>query len=1004
MVSNKQLYYFSVLLALLIHGPMLFVSFENTYDAFVHIFFAEHYASNWFDHWNYKWYTGFTVTSYPPQVHMLIALISKLIGLKGGFICVTLVSVVLFIRGVFYFSQLWVSERSAAYASCAATVCSSYVEAVHIFGQLPSIAGIAILLNVLPVIYSWVITKKKRYLLLSLGLLSIITTTHHVTTIFGMVFFIFPVLGLALMDKAALKHGSITIKYFLLALKDDFFSLLFFGICSIIVTVGSIFPYWYWSKSDPISQIPIPHGSRDSFIEVMSSGLVFFLIPWGLMLLFLPYLFHSVFKRRNLILGISISLAFVLGTGGTTPIPLKLLGETAFNILTLDRFTYWATILSLPFWGDFLFQFIQGGLKQHIISKIGSTGFKITLVIFAFVTVGSTIFIMNIGYFRPFQPKKIDIQPIQNFLSRDNHDQWRYLTLGFGDQVAWLAANTDAQSIDGNYHSARRLPEMTTRIVERLENAKYQGLQGLGALHQFLTVPEKYNLKYIFNNDKFYEPILYFSGWNNVQRLENNIDIWEKPDVPKLPELLPRKHISKTQQLMWSIYPISILSIVLLSFLFSFLLKFPLKEKLTYDIPAYSSHWTYHIMWAIIVALVIALFFANQKLKNRPHQSPESITTAFFNALDFKYFDQVYDFYDPENKPSKEQIFLDISLEDGIINSFGKLNALQLENTIENENEALVKVTAEWITSMKAYSTQHDIRVFKRHNKWYLKAPERDIKIPPARTVSTPTMTYASLGKRDGISGNTDQSDILDRPDIALIEANLVENNDQYYIIGHIMNTDVVPAYITVTGTLLNESGEDIISYNARDHISSRLSPKESTYFKIDFTDIVTQYGIREDINTYENTENPFCLTDLPFSFKLIIKSLESKVTNYSSLAVINPQITESGFSSSIYNYGSKGVNIPRLLITTLDQNQKLLWVDNHYLEKEIRPLRSKSVNIQIIDPKYVALISSISNKDVLVNGYQEDVFIPSQKQHEGNLFPFENKYCHIKANGYIVK
>ena len=40
------------------------------------------------------------------------------------------------------------------------------------------------------------------------------------------------------------------------------------------------------------------------------------------------------------------------------------------------------------------------------------------------------------------QPRKIDMVPIVNFLERDNHTQWRYLTLGFGDQMAWLSANT----------------------------------------------------------------------------------------------------------------------------------------------------------------------------------------------------------------------------------------------------------------------------------------------------------------------------------------------------------------------------------------------------------------------------------------------------------------------------------------------------------------------------------------------------------------------------------
>lgn len=993
-----------MLLALLIHGPMLFVTFENTYDAFVHIFFAEHYANNWFDHWNYKWYTGFTTTSYPPQIHMIIALLSKLVGLKGGFIVTTLISIMLFIRGVYYFSQLWVSERSAAFASCAATISSSYLEAIHIFGQLPSISGIALLLNTLPIVYNWVRTKKKKYFFLSLGLLSLITTTHHVTTIFGMVFFIFPVLGLALIDNAYEKEKKITFYGFLMALKKDFFTLLFFGICTLFVTVLSIFPYWYWSKTDPISQIPIPHGSRDSFIEILSSGLVFFLIPWGMMLLFLPYLFSSIFKRRNIILGMSILLAFILGTGGTTPIPVKLLGETAFNILTLDRFTYWATILSLPFWGDFIYQLVQGELKKYLVAKCGQSIYKIILTTAAIVTLGSTIFIMNIGYFRPFQPKKIDITPIQSFLSTDNHDQWRYLTLGFGDQVAWLAANTSALSIDGNYHSARRLPEMTTRVVERLENAKYQGHEGLGALHQFLTIPEKYNLKYIFNNDKFYEPILFFSGWNKIQRLENNIDIWEKPDIPKLPNILPRKHISKYQQIMWSTIPISVLIILILVLLISILNKVKFKEKQDFLVASYSKNWGLHSIWALLSIILLSAFIIYQYIKLNPYATPESITTAFFDALDFKQFNKVFDYYDPTNRPSKEQILLDISLEDGIINSFGKLNTLDISIEEINANKAIAIVNAEWITSMQAYDTAHKINLVKKNKKWYLESSNREIKIPAARTVSNAQLNYTSLGKRDAISGNTNHNDILDRPDIELVQANLIQHNNAYYITGEVINTDVVPAYITVSGALLNENGAEILQYNARDRITQRLSPKERTYFKIDFTDAITQQGVSSEIDNYSNKEDIFCQFELPFNFSLNVKSLETSESNYNFFGIINPTIKNNILETDLYNYGGSGVNIPRLLVSYVNKNNDILWVQNKYLEKEIRPLRSKNLSMPLINPSELDLYKKIDFENILVNGYSPKS-INNPKTSQDNFVKLDEKYkIHLSANGYVVK
>jgi hypothetical protein len=47
----------------------------------------------------------------------------------------------------------------------------------------------------------------------------------------------------------------------------------------------------------------------------------------------------------------------------------------------------------------------------------------------------------------------------------------------FGDQMATLSYQTRALTVDGNSPSARRLPELTSRAVERLENSKLEDLK-----------------------------------------------------------------------------------------------------------------------------------------------------------------------------------------------------------------------------------------------------------------------------------------------------------------------------------------------------------------------------------------------------------------------------------------------------------------------------------------------------------------------------------------------
>jgi hypothetical protein len=334
------------------------------------LFFADHYAANWFEPWNYKWYTGFTVQSYPPLVHQSIAVLSLIGGLKFGLYIVAIISVVLFITGIYRYSLLITSNSTVAgYASILAVFSSSFVETLHVFGQLPSIIGISLLMHALPEIYLWLKTGKYKFFFTSLSLIAVTVTSHHVTTIFGMLFFIFPLIGTVIIDIAREEVGSYKEVTFSLFIKTFFKQLkrnLTFGFSSLLLIIFCILPYWLNSKKNPITQVPIPHGSRDNFIEVASSGLVFFTIPWGLLLFILPYIFYRYFSKRYLFFGLSFMMLVILGTGGTTPIPKMILGETAFNILTLDRFTLWATIMSIPIFGEFIYRFVEGDLRTLI--------------------------------------------------------------------------------------------------------------------------------------------------------------------------------------------------------------------------------------------------------------------------------------------------------------------------------------------------------------------------------------------------------------------------------------------------------------------------------------------------------------------------------------------------------------------------------------------------------------------------------------------------------------
>ena len=77
------------------------------------------------------------------------------------------------------------------------------------------------------------------------------------------------------------------------------------------------------------------------------------------MILVLPFIVlrgSSVVRLRPLLFG--FWLAFLIGIGGTTPVGHLLLGR-AYEVLTMERFSYWATLLALPFVGLLASEFID---------------------------------------------------------------------------------------------------------------------------------------------------------------------------------------------------------------------------------------------------------------------------------------------------------------------------------------------------------------------------------------------------------------------------------------------------------------------------------------------------------------------------------------------------------------------------------------------------------------------------------------------------------------------
>jgi hypothetical protein len=279
----------------------------------------------------------------------------------------------------------------------------------------------------------------------------------------------------------------------------------------------------------------------------------YFIVPYGAMIFALPFILwrgSSTARLRPLLLG--FWLAFLLGLGGTTPLGRLLLGR-AFEVLTMERFSYWASLLALPFVGLLAEELIDRFRMRAIAGLTLAAGLTCALAV-AWAT------------YRPADAVDFNVDSVAAWLNRDGHDRYRYITLGFGNKISRLSVLTDASSVDGEWNSGRMLPELTEHGAGALTSSKYFGKSGLDALSAILQHSDHYGLKWVFLRDPYYEPLLVFAGWRRVDDLENRtIAVWGKDDVPPATPLNAPQMPPPWQGLMWGTMPIgsSILALLL---------------------------------------------------------------------------------------------------------------------------------------------------------------------------------------------------------------------------------------------------------------------------------------------------------------------------------------------------------------------------------------------------------------------------------------------------------
>ena len=532
---------------------------------------------------------------------------------------------------------------------------------------------------------------------------------------------------------------------------------------------------------------------------------------------------------------------------------------------------------------------------------------------------------------------------------------------------------------------------MTRFSVERLENAKYLGVPGLGSLQQFMTNADSYNLKYVFANDDFYDPLLHFTGWVRLNRLPNGVTVWEKPAVTALPAVTPRRAIPASHMLLWGTLPPFMLLSAAAIFLFGALRRGfgahrddprPVEQRPE----VFTSHARVRLavltccLGVLVAGVGSALWIA--RAAGTP-AAPEKVIQAYFDDLDFRRYQAAYGRLDPVTRPEFEAVMFNWRWRGGLIASYGKLRNVEALRVSGTEEVAEWDVTLHWLTSLGLRQEQVRLQMVRRDADWYVTPTVLRATQTPARLQRGGSVDWNVVGRRQPRQDTDLHRDRLDRPRLWLDGVRLVERNGRYSVIGAVTNADSDPAMVSLLAGLATETGPASEQW-AGEVNGQRLLPAETSGFRIDFEGVLS-LDAEEAAGGFDPTLFiPPELPGPPTGANMEARALVSTSELYRGVALNGIRISDVDgapvIEGTAVNIGTRTATVTRIIALLHDESGQPVWAEAGYVDANIYPGQSAPFRLVLPARDEIRVIAEVPADRTLVNGstQQQDIAPPA--------------------------
>jgi hypothetical protein len=240
-----------------------------------------------------------------------------------------------------------------------------------------------------------------------------------------------------------------------------------------------------------------------------------------------------------------------------------------------------------------------------------------------------------------------------------------------------------------------------------------------------------------------------------------------------------------------------------------------------------------------------------------------------------------------------------------------------------------------------------DFHLVREGDVWKTVWPKVEIANVPAQVVPVTFLRWdlvtATAGEEWGAKN-------VDSPHVRIVSMNAVDSAEGAVVMGEVTNEDTVPAFVTVNATLVDGAGNPIDEESSFDKISHILLPKQVSPYRIDFPNL----SLKKVKNVHMDVKAGL----VPASADPVIGVMNQKIETDSQ--------GKSVLHGELLNQGGQTVNIPHVVASFYDNDGKVVWVSDGYVDRALLPQSSEAFAVEI--PKSIA--ASVHNFHVVVNQF----------------------------------